>query len=286
MAQNKEVKNIGIVISGGFARGAAQLAFAMPLIEKIGYDRVKVLSGASIGSLNCFAISTHKTNELLKFYRNLDIDNIRGFLKAMKGRIYSKVFNLVESKNMEIPTYVNATKLPSLEPYYFCLNSMNRQDLKKCLNASMGFPVVNGRKRFKGQLFMDGGTCDNVPIYPLDYFDLDMVIVIHCYAKYYPQESHLRKDRIFIDVDATLPLSEKITTFSFKKEEINMMIESGYKDGQEFADEVFKDFSFDGIKERCRDYTLKRVDRRQEKSRDILTIVDVTNALYRLKMGE
>ena len=60
----------------------------------------------------------------------------------------------------------------------------------------------------------------------------------------------------------------------------------GAKEGQIFADKIFEDFDYDGVKRRCREYTLERVKQRQEKSKDLLTAVDVTNELYRLKIGK
>ena len=284
--KNREVKNIGIVISGGFSRGVAQLAFAKPIVEKIGYERLTVLSGASVGALNCFAISCKRIDELLNFYSNLDLDNLKGFLKAMKGRFYSKAFNIAESDTMHVTTYANATRLLELNPYYFCLNSLNRQEVKKVLDASMGFPVLNGRKKFNGSLFFDGGATDNFPCYPLEYFDLDLVIVIHCHAKYFPQECVLKENRIFVDCDSVLNLEIDPNPLSFDKELFKEMIKVGLEDGQKFADQVFSDFSYEGVKERCREYTLSNVEKRQKKTRDLLTAVDITNELYRLKIGQ
>ena len=283
--KNREVKHIGIVISGGFSRGVAQLAFVKPIVEKIGYERLTVLSGASVGALNCFAISCKRIDELLNFYSNLDLDNLRGFLKAMRGRFYSKAFNVAESDTMHVTTYANATRLIELNPYYFCLNSLNRQEVKKILDASMGFPVLNGRKRFNGSLFFDGGATDNCPCYPLEYFDLDMIIVIHCHAKYYPEESLLRDDRIFVDCDSVLNLDFDPNPLSFDKELFKEMIKVGLNDGKKFADEVFSDFDFDNVKNRCRKYTLDNIEKRRNKTRDLLTAVDITNELYRLKIG-
>ena len=287
MATNREVKKIGLVISGAFSIGVAELAFIKSLIEKIGYERISIISSASIGSINGYAVSCHQIDHVLDFYSNLDFDNAFDMLKSIRRGLFSEIFNQADGTKMTITTYSNVVKVLELEPHYYCLNSLSRPEIKACLKAGTGFPVIIGSKRFNKSLFWDGGSCDNIPVYPITYYDVDMILVIHCFPKYYPDESYLKPDRIFVDVDCTLPSKKHLTLFSCTKDDVREMLKIGTEYGKEFANEIFSDFTFDGVKKRCQEFTLKNVKKRKEKSGvSINSVVEIVNTLYKLKIGK
>lgn len=283
---SKEIKKIAIVLSGGLARGAAQLAFAKQVIEKIGYERVCVISGSSIGAINSYACSVNNIDTLLDAYKDLDCDSLFHFMKKIRGDLFNNIFNRIEGENLLAPTYVTGTRLFGLDCNYFCLNSMPRSDMKTAVNVSMSFPLINGPLVFNRHLWIDGGATNNVPVLPVTYFDPDMVIILHCYPKYYPPRdiySKLREESIVIDVDTTLELPKSISSFSLSKTDFNTMIEVGEEKGKEFAEKIFKDFDIKETKERCFAYTNEHLKKRQDKADILMSIVDVLNALYDLK---
>ena len=283
---NREIKKIGIVYSGGLARGAAQLSFANEIYKKTGYDRIAVISASSIGALNAYATSVGNIDKMLQCYSELDHDNTKRFITKIRNDLFSKIFRKVEGKHFICPTYVSGTKIFNFDTHYFCLNSMDRADIKQAINVSMSFPIINGPLRFNHMLFIDGGATDNVPVYPMNYFDVDMIIILHCYPKYYPPEElyELKKDTIIVDVDVTLPLEKSVTSFSLAKSDFVHMIEEGQIAGQEFAEYIFSDFDYDNVKERCIQYTKDHLHARFLKNGDgLMSFVDVLNALYRLK---
>ena len=284
---NDQIKNIAVVFSGGLSRGSIQLAFANEVIKKIGYERICVISGASIGALNAYAASVDNIEELLDFYWNLDCDNTRHFMSKIRHDLFNKVFNKVEGQQLTIPTYVNGTKISGLECQYFCLNSMPREDVKNAINMSMSFPIINGPLKFNKHYWIDGGATDNFPVAPTVYFDPDMVIVFHCYPKYYPPTElfeKLKPGAIVIDVDVTLSLPKKVTSFTLSKDKFQSMITEGKKQGKEFADFIFSDFEMNKVRERCFEYINKNIEPRYIKSGDgLMGLVDVLNALYVLK---
>lgn len=284
---SKEIKKIAIVFSGGLARGAAELSFAKPIVEKIGYERICVISGSSIGAINSYAVSANSIDNMLEYYANVDCDSTTHFMKKIRNDLFNDVYNSIEGESILIPTYVTGTRLFGLDCNYFCLNKMPRSDIKTALNVSMSFPLINGPLRFNHHLWIDGGATNNVPVLPVTYFDPDMVIILHCYPKYYPPEdiyTKLRPESIVIDVDVTLNLPKTITSFSLSKSDFNTMISICSKDGQDFVDKVFKDFDFKSVRERCYEYVNSNIDKRHEKSGDgLMSLVDVLNALYDLK---
>ena len=283
---NREIKKIGIVYSGGLARGAAQLSFAREIINKIGYERLAVISASSIGAFNAYATSVGNVDRMLELYSEIDVDTTRRFISKIRNDLFSKLFRKVEGEKLRVPTYVSGTKIFNFDTHYFCLNNMSRADIKSAINVSMSFPIINGPLRFNHMLYIDGGATDNVPVYPMNYFDVDMIIILHCYPKYYPPEElyALKPNTVIIDVDVTLPLDKSVTSFSLSKSDFNYMIEEGQKAGKEFADSVFKDFDFDKVKERCFEYTNAHLHERHLKAGDgLMNFVDVLNALYRFK---
>ncbi|MCQ2794689.1 MAG: patatin-like phospholipase family protein [Bacilli bacterium] len=283
MEKMKKINHIGIVFSGGFSRGAAQLAFANEIIKKIGYKKITVLTGSSIGALNAYAVASKKANELIDFYKNFDCESVLRFRQKLKNDLYGNIFNLIESDKLVVPLYVTATKFPSFIPHYFCLNTMKRNDAKKVLNCSSAFPLINGPQRFNYTTYIDGGSTDNVPIYPLKYFNLDMVIILHCYNRYYPPLDLFNKNTIVIDSDVTLNLNDEKTPFSFTRADMIEMINAGKRSGQQFADLVFKDFNFNSVKARCRAYINNNLEKRKNKNDKLMAVVQFCNFLYQFK---
>lgn len=284
---NQEIKKIALVLSGGLARGAAQLAFAREIVKKIGYDRIVVISGSSIGAINSYSLSVKNYDYMLDIYNNLDCNSTSHFMKKIKNDLFNDAFNAIEGEELYVPTYVTATRIAGLGCHYFCLNKMPREDIKTVVNVSMSFPLINGPLRFLRHFWIDGGATDNVPVLPVTYFDPDMVIILHCYPKYYPPQdlyTKLREESVVIDVDVTLNLPKTTTSFSLQKTDFRNMIKIAEQDGKKFADQIFSDFDLAKVKERCFEYTRSNLDARHVKGGDgLMGLVDILNALYVLK---
>lgn len=283
--ENNQVNRIGLVFSGGLARGAVQLSFAKQVIEKIGYEKIKVLSASSIGSLNAYSVSCKSYDDMLSFYERFDCDSVKAFKLYIKSRLFNEVFLTVEKEEMNIPTYVTGTHIFDMDTFYFYLNNMNRSETKSTLNISMSFPLINGPKKSRGGMFfIDGGATDNVPVYPMQYFDLDMIIIFHCYPKYRPPLDIIKPGVIVIDIDVTLSLDKSITSFSLSREAFAEMIEKGRVAGKEFAEYVFSSFDKSEVEKRCDIYRDKNIETRGIKSKDnLMKLVDVLNVLYSVK---
>ena len=248
----KEIKKIALIISGGTCRGAAQVAFINELLKKIGLERLCVISASSIGSLTAYATGVGRTEELMEAYAHLDSDSIGHFIKRVKDNLFVKTFNRIEDE-LKVPTYVTVTRLWGLDCGYYCLNSMPRKDLKQAINASMGLPIFNGPLRFNKHICIDGGATDNIPVLPATYFDPDMIIIMHCFSKYYPPQwlyEKVKPGTIIIDFDISLNFPKDFSPFSFSKTDFEYFIEQGTKDGKEFADMIFEDFDTEKVRER------------------------------------
>ena len=284
----KEIKKIALIISGGTCRGAAQVAFINELLKKIGLERLCVISASSIGSLTAYATGVGRTEELMEAYAHLDSDSIGHFIKRVKDNLFVKTFNRIEDE-LKVPTYVTVTRLWGLDCGYYCLNSMPRKDLKQAINASMGLPIFNGPLRFNKHICIDGGATDNIPVLPATYFDPDMIIIMHCFSRYYPPQwlyEKVKPGTIIIDFDISLNFPKDFSPFSFSKTDFEYFIEQGTKDGKEFADMIFEDFDTEKVRERCFAYTNSKMEIRKHKYwNGYMHLVEMLNALYQIKEG-
>ena len=286
MAEKKEIKRISIVFGGGLSRGAVQLAFADEIIKKIGYERLALVSGSSIGALNAYATSVKSIDEMLNIYANIDCDSTRHFMKKIRNELYNDVFNKLERPVLSCPTYITGTRLFGLVCDYFCLNQMPREDLKAAINVSMSFPIINGPVIFEHKLYMDGGATDDIPVLPSTYYDPDMIIILHNLSKYYPPEDLYNKlpNTIIIDVDETLYLDKSINSFALAKNDFREMIRLGHEQGKKFSDFIFNDFDKENVQNRVYEYVKDNMEARHNHNADgLMTFTDFLNTLYLMK---
>lgn len=284
----KEINKIALVISGGVCRGAAQIAFVNELIKKVGFERLAVISGSSIGAITSYAASAGGAEQLIESYRNLDCDSIRHFVKKVKSDLFNDTFNIIESE-LHVPTYVTCTRIWGMECCYFCLNNMKRKDLKTVINTSMALPLMNGPYRFNRHLWIDGGATDNIPVLPATYYDPDMIIIIHCFSRYYPPQwiyESVKPGTIIIDIDISLNFPDRFSPFSFSKDAFQYLTKQGEADGKEFVDSIFTDFTVEGVRERCYKYTNDHMEKRHTKTwNGYMELVEMLNALYQIREG-
>ena len=75
--------NIGIVLSGGMAKGAYQIGALKAIRENINIDDIKCMSCASIGVLNGYSFLMNRLDDAEKMYLSLCSDNSRLFINQI-----------------------------------------------------------------------------------------------------------------------------------------------------------------------------------------------------------
>ena len=79
-------------------------------------------------------------------------------------------------------------------------------------------------------------------------------------------------------------IDKYVTSFSFSKTDFQDMIKVGERSGKQFADFIFQDFDYDNVQKRVHEYITNHLELRSKKSGDgLMTFVDFTNSLYKLK---
>ncbi len=160
---------LGLVLSGGGARGVAHLG-VMKALEEFGI-KPSILSGTSAGAIAAaFYAKGYSIAEILSIIKKghfFSFSNIL-FKKqgcfSMKGfeSIYATYFPTNSFSELNIPIHVAATDILKGEIVYF-----SSGDLSKSLMASSCVPVVFQPIQYNNTYYVDGGVLDNFPIEPL-----------------------------------------------------------------------------------------------------------------------
>ena len=145
---------IGLVLGGGFARGAAQAGFLKGLLNYLKPEEIALMSCSSIGAMNGLALSNDNLDYLEYMYRNSNFQNTSNLKLNLKNKLVDQVLDELTNNHNEIrvPLYVTGTCLNSLSTHYFYIdNKTPQEDLYKAINITVTFPFVNGlyRKEFK-----------------------------------------------------------------------------------------------------------------------------------------
>lgn len=161
---------IGLVLSGGGARGFAHLGVIQALIEAgIHPDVVSGTSaGAIVGSLFADGYSPKEIMKLMNSSSRLDYFSpvvprggflqMSGLIRILKNNLRAKSF-----EELKIPLYITATDLNNGKAVYF-----SSGELLYPVIASASIPVLFRPLVIDNIQYVDGGVLDNLPIKPIE----------------------------------------------------------------------------------------------------------------------
>ncbi len=175
-------KKIGLVLSGGGARGIAHLGVVKALQEE-GIE-FSAVSGTSAGSIiGTFLCKGFTPDDIF------DIINKTSFLRKIKPAFFkrglidwSSFRSIFEDylgaqvcfEDLNIPMFIAATNVNTGTVQYF-----SEGPLLAPLMASATVPVVFNPVQMDGNHFVDGGITDNLPVQPIKDL-VDVVVSSHC----------------------------------------------------------------------------------------------------------
>ncbi len=159
----------GIALGGGGAKGFAHLGVLKALEEK--GIKPDIVAGTSAGSIvGAFLAAGKRPEEILELVKkNRFIDyakmtlpgsgffTLDNFEKLMKRLLPAREF-----KDLKLPFYVSVTNL-----YAGRVEYINNGPLIPAVKASCAIPVLFSPVKLGGQLYVDGGVLDNLPVTPL-----------------------------------------------------------------------------------------------------------------------
>ena len=233
---------IGLVFSGGFAKGAYEIGFCKAIMEYIKMDNIKAVSGASIGAINAYGFINNKFEYLCKVWKSLEFRSAKEFfVKSDKRKViyeYITDMQLDEIKKSEAACYINYIKVPNITLCYKNVNNESSEIQNDFLKASISVPGLYNPILVKEDYYVDGAFLDNTPISPLANENLDLIFVLrfdHASEEYNDLNTNAAIIEIVLEDDKKLK-----DYFYFNSSLTNRLIEQGYKKSKDILEVVFK----------------------------------------------
>jgi len=205
------MKDIGIVLSGGGARGIVHIG-VLKALDEIGvkFDRISGTSaGAIIGALYAYG---YKPDDILKIVQNAKLFNlvklaftnsglldIHSLRKTLEAYLDCELF-----ENLKIPLVINAVNLESGKTAYF-----DEGPLIQPILASSAVPIIFKPVTINGVSYIDGGIQNNLPVEPL-MGNCKKIIGVHSN----PADEHYRVGNFRSVLERTLLLAIRSNTES------------------------------------------------------------------------
>lgn len=173
-------KKIGLALSGGGVKGFAHLGVIQALAEKgIKPDLISGISaGAIMGSFIAAGKTAVEVRDLLKKSDFFDFARVtipdRGlFSLDNMGKKLENYLGVSKFSELKMPFYVGAANISKARMKYY-----NQGDLIKIIRASSSIPVLFSPVEIDGDLYVDGGLFENLPITPL-INNCDLIIAVN-----------------------------------------------------------------------------------------------------------
>lgn len=254
--------NIGLVLSGGMAKGAYQIGALRALSAYIPQKEISFISCASVGVLNGYAYATGKLDAAEMIWKESVDENQRILINQMlrSSLLQRRIQDIYGEEDVLSSTFFGVLlDVKHQKIVYQNFASISHQKIVNYLRACVAMPICNRAIRINGIPYFDGAMVDNIPVYPLLRQKLDYVVCIYFDDVYYRFEN-AEFDRSVIKL--TFP-SKSIVNESliFRRNAINQMVEDGYQRTCEQLDEVFqkgyqdRDFIYQAIQKRDHEHT-------------------------------
>ena len=213
-AYNSNRPKIGLVLSGGGARGLAHIGVLRALEEKkIPIDYIAGTSmGSIVGGLYATGMSTDDLEWVVKsidwervfrpttdrvnqnysakqadkdYFVDLEFglsksgpSSGKGFAGGQQIMLeLQRIVGSIKTQNFDefpIPFRAVATDLNAAEPYV-----IDHDDLAMAMHSSMAIPLVFGPVRYQGRFLADGGILNNLPVDVARQMGADIVIAVN-----------------------------------------------------------------------------------------------------------
>ncbi|MFO7612991.1 MAG: patatin-like phospholipase family protein [Clostridia bacterium] len=163
------MKKIGLALGGGGSRGFAHIG-AIKALEERGI-KPNVFSGTSTGSIVAALLAAQKTpDEIMEIMKDIKISGAskmtlkgNGFATLDKfGRELDEILMGKDFADLNHELYICASNLNTGKAEY-----INSGNVAKAVQASSSIPILFSPVEINGQLYVDGGLLDNVPVQPL-----------------------------------------------------------------------------------------------------------------------
>ena len=223
-------------------------------------SEIKVVTGASMGLLCAYALSTNKLNVFEGIYRNVNIKNKAELLYQVffKKLLWREINELLSQKdNVDIPLAFPVCYIPLYNVRYFWIHRKYNPLWEQYFRAAINYPFLNILPSVLDHRFaIDGGAADNIPLYPLlkkggEYLgpdeNFDLILALHFDARY-DYRKDFAPDIPILDIDLGICNNFKKNHYDFSTEYVEEMLEKGEIYGEKICKRIFTgDCSKEGL---------------------------------------
>jgi predicted acylesterase/phospholipase RssA len=234
------VYNIGLVLSGGMAKGAYQIGALQAISEMFIPTDFKYVSAASVGALNSYAFLTYGLDTWIDVWKGFDSKNERKWVASLlkSDNLYKIIRKILSENEIENTFYIPLVNIKKRKLLYADVSRMHMQEIETYLRASVAVPVFNSSVLIGDEYFFDGAMVDNIPIQPIFQHKVDFLICIYFDNYNYTFENeHLDNKIIKINFADDKFVSNSL---SFTKDSIKYMMDEGYAKAQRILQNVFE----------------------------------------------
>lgn len=232
--------NIGLVLSGGMAKGAYQIGALKALKKFVPLDEIKYISCASVGVLNGYAYVTDRLEYAEQMWKKICCKDTRIIInQILRSSILQQNLENIYDDEKEIPPvfYSSLLDLSHRNLVYKDLSVCDSSQIPLYLKASIAMPVYNRPVQIDNTSYFDGAMVDNIPVYPLLKHNLDYIICIYFDDVCYKFENTYFDNKI-IKINFPGRSLMKQSLF-FERDSIETMIKDGYDRTMYILETVF-----------------------------------------------
>lgn len=232
--------NIGLVLSGGMAKGAYQIGALKALDKFVPLNEIKYISCASVGVLNGYAYATDNLDRAEQMWKNICSNDTRLVVSQIlrSSMLQQNIKSIYDSKKKISSTfYSSLLDLSHRNLVYKDLFEVDNNQIPLYLKASVAMPIYNRSVQIENTSYFDGAMVDNIPVYPLLKHNLDYIICIYFDDICYKFENAYFDNKIIkIIFPGKSILKQSVV---FKQESIKNMIKDGYDRTMYILETVF-----------------------------------------------
>lgn len=262
--------NIGLVLSGGGARGAYQLG-VQAAFSKFGLiDDIRAISGGSIGAFSSLLYLIKDLKTCYGIWKDMDYERVLGYKKKLTDKIpvnskglfnrqallsyLYRNFDLTELLKTDIPIYACCSKIikkgfiKKYVPEYFLLSNKPTDFIIQVILASSAIPIIFDAVQIGDNMYVDCLKTDNEPSYPLSKYELDYLFVVPLTASHDPKKYRLY-DIPVIDFECDeMRDSKMINMLEFDSDRFDYYMNLGYAVGVTLLNYVSQFGAFTKVK--------------------------------------
>jgi len=231
--------NIGLVLSGGMAKGAYQIGALRAINELFKPSDISYISAASVGALNAYLYLTNNLDKGIELWNSVSDGNTRPWITTLlrSSFLQNAIKSMVSKDKINNIFYIPLVNLRKRKLSYVNLGKVSPENMELYLRASVAMPIYNSAVKINGKPYYDGALIDNIPVYPVLKHSIDYIICIYFDTLNYTFENDYLDNKI-IKMNFT---DDKMVSYSiiFNGESIKYMLDEGYLRAKRILQYVF-----------------------------------------------